>query len=243
LGKDIQSLAKAAEKLSVTIKNIENITSKIDRGEGTLGRLVNDPVTANEFNKALITLNSALDRAERTRIFLEAIPEMDVKSQDVKTYVGLKLAPRDNTAYIGQLVVVPQGTSKTTITRTRVDGGPETVTEKIEEDPSGLLFSLQYAKRFWNTSFRVGLFESKGGLALDQHIWKDKFRFSAELFDFSDGQQPNLKFTAAFRVLDIFQIQTGVERTLSGNRYACVGFGLSFSDEDLKTVLLLPGVP
>jgi phospholipid/cholesterol/gamma-HCH transport system substrate-binding protein len=243
LSKDIQSLAKAADRLSTTIKNIESITSKIDRGEGTLGRLVNDPVTANEFNKALVTLNSALDRAERTRIFLEAIPELDMKSQDVKTYVGLKLAPRDNTAYIGQLVVVPQGTSKTTITRTRVNGGSETVTEETVEDPTGVLFSIQYAKRFWNTSFRVGLFESEGGLALDQHLFKDQLRISTELFNFSKGQSPNLKFTAAYRLLDIFQIQTGMERTLEGRRFAFVGLGLSFSDEDLKTVLLLPGVP
>jgi phospholipid/cholesterol/gamma-HCH transport system substrate-binding protein len=243
LSKDIQSLAKAADRLSTTIKNIESITSKIDRGEGTLGRLVNDPVTANEFNKALVTLNSALDRAERTRIFLEAIPELDMKSQDVKTYVGLKLAPRDNTAYIGQLVVVPQGTSKTTITRTRVNGGSETVKEETVEDPTGVLFSIQYAKRFWNTSFRVGLFESKGGLALDQHLFKDQLRISTELFNFSKGQSPNLKFTAAYRLLDIFLIQTGMERTLERRRFAFVGLGLSFSDEDLKTVLLLPGVP
>jgi len=244
IGKDIQNLAKAADKLAVSVKNIESITSKIDRGEGTLGRLVNDPATISEFNKVLVTLNSALDRAERTRIYLEAIPEMDLDSREVKTYVGLRLAPRDNTAYIGQIVVTPQGSSKTKITRTRTGStGPYTVTEEIEENPNGLLFSLQYAKRFWNTSFRVGLFESQGGLGLDQHFFKDSIRMSAEIFDFTEGQKPNLKFTLAYKVLDIFQLQAGLDRSLSNRPHGFVGFGLSFSDEDLKTILLLPGVP
>jgi phospholipid/cholesterol/gamma-HCH transport system substrate-binding protein len=124
-----------------------------------------------------------------------------------------------------------------------VNGGSETVKEETVEDPTGVLFSIQYSKRFWNTSFRVGLFESEGGLALDQHLFKDQLRISTELFNFSKGQSPNLKFTAAYRLLDIFQIQTGMERTLERRRFAFVGLGLSFSDEDLKTVLLLPGVP
>ena len=243
LGKDIQKLAKSADRLAETVKNIESITAKIDNGEGTLGKLVNDPTTASEFNKALLTLNSALDRAERTRIYLEAVPEYNLDAQNMKTYVGLRLAPRDNTSYIGQVVVRPEGTSKTTITRTRVDGGSETVTEETEQNPSGLAFSFQYAKRFWDTSFRVGLFETTGGVAIDQHIWKDTLRLSAELFDFEAGTSPNLKFTLAASVMGIFVVQAGVERSLSGSPYGFVGAGLSFSDEDLKTVLLLPGVP
>jgi phospholipid/cholesterol/gamma-HCH transport system substrate-binding protein len=243
MSQDIQSLARAADRLANTVNNIESITGKINRGEGTLGRLVNDPVTASEFNKALITVNAALDRAERTRVFVEAMPQMNLESQDVKTYVGMRLAPRDNTSYIGQLVVTPEGRTKTKITRTRVNGGPETVTEEVEQDPSALAFSVQYAKRFWNTSFRVGLFESTGGLALDQSVWKDSIRLSAEIFDFDSTRKPNLKFTASYKILEIFQFQAGVERSLSSQAYAFIGFGLSFSDEDLKTVLLLPGVP
>jgi phospholipid/cholesterol/gamma-HCH transport system substrate-binding protein len=243
LGKDIQKLARSADKLAETVKNIESITGKIDRGEGTLGRLVNDPTAASEFNKTLITLNAALDRAERTRIFLEAVPEYNLKAEEMKTYVGLRLAPRDNTSYIGRVIVRPEGTSSTKVTRTRVNGGPETVTEEVEQNPDGLAFSFQYAKRFWDTSFRVGLFESTGGLALDQFIWDDNLRLSAEIFDFEKGQSPNLKLTAAANFMGIFVVQAGMERSLGGESFAFVGAGLSFSDEDLKTVLLFPGVP
>ncbi len=243
VSKEIQNLAKSADRLAQTIKNIENITGKIDRGEGTLGRLVNDPTTASEFNKALVTLNAALDRAERTRVFLEAVPEYNVSDQEMKTYVGLRLAPRDNTSYIGQLVVRPQGTTTTKITRTRIDGGPETVTEETVQDPSGLAFSFQYAKRFWSTAFRVGLFENTGGAGVDQYLFQDILKLSTEIYDFEKGQSPNLKATISARFMGIFVVQAGMERMISDSRFAFVGAGLSFSDEDLKTVLLLPGVP
>jgi phospholipid/cholesterol/gamma-HCH transport system substrate-binding protein len=243
LSKEIQNLAKSADRLAETVHNIESITGKIDRGEGTLGRLVNDPTTASEFNKALMTLNAALDRAERTRIFLEAVPEYNLRGGDVKTFVGLRLSPRDNTSYIGQFVVRPEGTTTTTITRTRVDGGPETVTEEVVQNPAGLAFSFQYLKRFWGTAFRVGLFENTGGAAIDQFMLNDRLRFSGEIFDFRQGTSPNLKLTAAARLMGIFVVQAGVERLASGSPHGFIGAGLSFSDEDLKTILLLPGVP
>ncbi|MEO5667843.1 MAG: MlaD family protein [Bdellovibrionota bacterium] len=243
LGKDIQKLAKSADRLAETVKNIESITSKIDKGEGTLGKLVNDPTTASEFNKSLLTLNSALDRAERTRIYLEAVPEYNLTAKAMKTYVGLRLAPRDNTSYIGQIVVRPEGTTKTTITRTTVDNGPTTVTRKEEQNPSGLAFSIQYEKRFWTSGVRVGLFETTGGAAIDQHFLDDTLRLSSEIYDFKAGQNPNLKFTVAMKFMGIFVVQGGIERAMDNTRYGFIGAGLSFSDEDLKTVLLLPGVP
>jgi phospholipid/cholesterol/gamma-HCH transport system substrate-binding protein len=119
----------------------------------------------------------------------------------------------------------------------------DSVTEEIEQNPAGLAFSFQYAKRFWDTAFRVGLFESTGGMALDQFIWNDNLRLSAEIFDFEKGQNPNLKLTAAASFMGIFVVQVGMERGLGGGSFGFVGAGLSFSDEDLKTVLLLPGVP
>lgn len=240
LGKDIQTLAQATAKLSRSIVHIESILKKVDEGQGTLGKLVNDPGIVSEFNRALVTVNAALDRAERTQIYVEAIPEFSITAQETKTYVGLRLAPRDNTAYIAQIVADPEGSTTTKITSSTTDG-VTTTTREEETNPSGLKFSLQYNKKFWNTGFRVGLFEDKGGLAVDQYLLKDKLILTSELFNFSGT--PNLKLRASYKFLEVFMVSAGMEQTLSDSRFAFVGVGLSFSDEDLRTVLLLPGVP
>jgi phospholipid/cholesterol/gamma-HCH transport system substrate-binding protein len=128
---------------------------KVDSGKGTLGKLVNDPGIVSEFNRALVTVNAALDRAERTQIFVEAIPEFSISDQETKTYVGMRLAPRDNTAYIAQIVAAPEGSTTTKVTESTTNG-VTTTTREEETNPSGLKFSLQYNKKFWNTGFRVG---------------------------------------------------------------------------------------
>ncbi len=242
LGGDLQALAKSADNLAQTLKNIESITGKIDRGEGTLGRLINDPVTASEFNKSLITINAALDQAQRTRLIVEAMPEYGFQARSFKTYLGLTLAPRDNTAYIAQAVIDNQGTTERKVTRETVDDGPEKVTVTEEQNPSALRFSFQYAKRFWNTSFRFGLFENTGGAAIDLHLLKDRLRTSVEIYNFRDGSDPLLKAYVSAHFLGVFKVYAGADRLLSGPQVVA-GLGLSFSDEDLKTILLLPGVP
>ena len=55
------SLAEAAESLKATARSIESVAAKIDRGQGTLGKLVNDPSVYEELRSALRS-TSALTR-------------------------------------------------------------------------------------------------------------------------------------------------------------------------------------
>ena len=55
------NLAEAAELLKATARSIESVAAKIDRGQGTLGKLVNDPSVYEELRSALRS-TSALTR-------------------------------------------------------------------------------------------------------------------------------------------------------------------------------------
>ncbi len=55
------TLAEAAESLKATARSIESVAAKIDRGQGTLGKLVNDPSVYEELRSALRS-TSALTR-------------------------------------------------------------------------------------------------------------------------------------------------------------------------------------
>ena len=46
-------LEEAMEKIGSTIESFKSVAGKIDRGEGTIGKLVNDPETADNLNKTL----------------------------------------------------------------------------------------------------------------------------------------------------------------------------------------------
>ncbi len=243
LGDDINNLARSAENLGKTLKSIESISSKIDKGEGSLGRFINDPTTAAELNKALVTVNSALDRAERTKIFIEALPEYSPQTRETKTFVGLRLAPRENSAYLGQLIIDSEGSRSKKVTTEIVNGGAPTVTETSVEDRNSFKFSLQFIKRVYNLAFRLGIFESTGGVALDFYLLRDRIHLGTEFFDFSKEYhaQANLKVYADVQFAPVLFVRASVENLLASPSYS-VGLGVSFSDEDLKTILLLPGV-
>jgi phospholipid/cholesterol/gamma-HCH transport system substrate-binding protein len=243
LGDDINNLARSAANLGRTLKSFESIASKIDKGEGSLGRLINDPTTATELTKALVTVNTALDRAERTRIFIEAMPEYNPRDRETKTFVGLRLAPRENSSYLGQLIIDSEGSRTKKVTTEIVDGGNPVVTETTVEDRNSYKFSLQFSKRVYNLAFRLGIFESTGGLALDYFLFRDRIHLGAEFFDFSGEYhpEPNLKLYSDIQIASVLFARAAVENLLGSPTYS-VGLGVSFSDEDLKTVLLLPGV-
>jgi phospholipid/cholesterol/gamma-HCH transport system substrate-binding protein len=244
LGDDINNLANSANNLGKSLKTIESIASKIDKGEGSIGKLINDPTTATELQKALVTVNSALDRAERTRIFVEVMPEYVPDSRETKTFAGLRLEPRENSAYTAQLVIDSVGTIKRKVTTEVVNGGAPVVTETTEQDRNAYRFSVQFVKRVYNASFRIGIFENTGGLGVDYYFWRDRIKFSADFFDFSRdlNGEPNLRLFADFKLPSVFIARVGADRIFESPQYFA-GLGISFSDEDLKTVLLIPGVP
>ncbi len=51
-------------RISTTMANLEDITSKISRGEGTLGRLVNDPAAYDELTATLVEIRGAAGEAK-----------------------------------------------------------------------------------------------------------------------------------------------------------------------------------
>lgn len=51
-------------KISNTMSNLEDITNKIRTGEGTIGKLVNDPTAYNELNATLVEIRGAAAEAK-----------------------------------------------------------------------------------------------------------------------------------------------------------------------------------
>jgi phospholipid/cholesterol/gamma-HCH transport system substrate-binding protein len=57
----VASLKEAGEKVSTTLDTVSSITAKIDRGEGTLGKVINDPGLYDDARKTIDTINEAAE--------------------------------------------------------------------------------------------------------------------------------------------------------------------------------------
>lgn len=249
LHRDLKNLSDSVGNFGATLKNMESITKKIDQGEGTLGKLVNDTTTVNELNKTLATISQVVDRARRTLTIVDVNGEYAAQARTAKSYIGITIQPREDTAYIAQFIIDPRGyqTRKTVRTIDQTNGSLVSSQEIITNEKNDLKFSLQFMKRVDNLSVRLGLFESTGGFGLDYFFWSDRLQLTTEFFNWA--RQDNngyLKAYAKVYLLNYVYLIVGGDDLLakknptdSISKSFMGGIGLRFTDDDLKTMLAL----
>ncbi|MFC1895214.1 MlaD family protein [Thermodesulfobacteriota bacterium] len=226
------------ERLNETMSSLQEISDKINRGEGTLGRLIHEEDTVERLNAALTGIDDYVKQQERFKTYIDYRGEYLTEDSGVKSYVSLRIQPKEDKYYLLQLVDDPRGKESVTDTHTTVNG----VTRwehKVESVKDELKFSAQIAKRYYDLGLRGGLFESTGGVALDYYFLDDRLTLSLEAFDFDPDTNAHLKFKADYSPFPYIHLTTGYDDFLSdvGRESFFFGAGISFADEDIKALL------
>lgn len=236
----IENLKTASEKLDNTLESARAVLARIDRGEGTLGKLVTDNTVHDSLTQTLDGINRFVRKGEALKTFLDYHLEYLAEPSDYKHYVNLRLQPAADKYYLLGVVDDPLGRFDSTTTTVTVDGGaPTTITE--ESYKNKLKFSAVVAKRFSGVTVRGGILESTGGLGLDYEFLKDRLTVGVDAFDFSrKDAKAHLKVYGNYDIVRNLYVTGGVDDILNDKkdlRTFFLGFGIKFADEDLKTVL------
>ena len=235
----LENLKNASAKLDNTLEAAGRVLDRIDRGEGTLGKLVTDNTAHDSLTQTLDGINKFVRRTERLKTFLDYRLEYQTESSEFKHYANLRLQPSADKYYLLGIVDDPRGKFNSTDTTTTT-GGVETTT-RTESYTNDLKFSAQIAKRFSGLTVRGGVLESTGGLGLDYEVWKDRLTVGADMFDFTrKDQPPHLKLYGNYDIVKNLFVTGGVDDLLNDEqnlRTFFLGFGIKFADEDLKTVI------
>ena len=234
----INKLAKNVEpKIDDSVETIKSIVNKVDKGEGTLGKIVNDTTIHDSFNKTLTGINSYLGRVESFKTFVGYRGEYLFDASDTKSYLSLRFQPKADKYYLIEIVDDPRGRKNVETTETTV-GGTTTTTKEVKTSDS-LKFSVQVAKRFKDLTLRGGIIESTGGVGMDYYMFKDRLRFTFEAFDFDKKNNPHLKAGLTYNLNKYFFITGGYDDFVSKLKLASpyLGIGLHFEDEDIKYIL------
>ncbi len=230
-------LEEAMEKISSTVESFNSVAGKIDRGEGTIGKLVNDPETADNLNKTLTGLNEYMEKADALKLYVGYRGEYLFDASDVKSYLSLKVQPRDDKFYLFEIVDDPRGYRTVDEIETTV-GGVTTI-NRVVTTSDDFLFSAQIAREVGGIVFRGGFIESFGGFGIDYSLFDDKFRLSFDMFDFNRARNPHMKAGVSYQIGRYFLVTAGYDDFISrvGLESAYIGFGLHFEDKDLKYLL------
>jgi phospholipid/cholesterol/gamma-HCH transport system substrate-binding protein len=202
------NISDSTEKLRVLIEEAEaaleqlnEALGKVNRGEGTLGKLIQDPGLYDRAEKTLGEVEKATQRA--SSVHAQAGLHLDYyeKSELFKGALSFALWPTSDAYLLGQVVHDPWDERFT--------------------------YSLLGGVRLGAFSPRAGILESELGIGLDLYAWKDRVRFSLESYDFNREPRPRFRFSTSFYATKFFYILFGLDDfSVSDSRELFFGLGV-----------------
>jgi phospholipid/cholesterol/gamma-HCH transport system substrate-binding protein len=240
----LERIDRASASLESALKSADNIAARIDRGEGTVGRLVTDETLINEVETVVQDVGDLVGNLSRLQTVVGLRTDYNFLANTVKSYVELRLVPATDKYYMIQLVNDPRG--KTRIEQTTVDttnpNEPSSYRETRVVTTNDFRFSFQIAKRLGPFTGRFGILESTGGIGLDLHLLDDRFEMQQDLFGFGEQLAPRWRITVGYEFIHQLWLLGGVDDILTNDRRDYfVGLQLRFTDDDLKYLLPFAG--
>jgi phospholipid/cholesterol/gamma-HCH transport system substrate-binding protein len=240
----IERLSRASKTLESTLGHADNIAGRIDRGEGSLGRLTKDDTLVKEAEGVAEGVGDYVDRLGKVQAVVGLRSDYNFLANTVKSYVELRVQPREDKYYLVELINDPRG--KTTFTQTDVDttnpNDPAHYRTTTTTTTDAFRFSIQFARRMGPFTGRFGVKESTGGLGLDVHLLSNRFELVNDFFGFGEEIKPRLRMFVGYEFIHRLWLLGGIDHVFLPNRRDYfMGLQLRFTDDDLKTILPFTG--
>lgn len=242
--RSLQTLESALGRLDRTLATVEGTTGDVADGQGTLGRLITDDTLINEVEgfveearEVITDAGDFVGSLTRLQTIVGLRSEYNFFANTLKTYISLRLQPKEDKYYLIEVVDDPRGSVSTIERTTTSTDDPFYQREVVTERTDALRFSLMFARRIGFATFRFGIKESTGGLGVDLSFLEEALEISVDAFAIGTDVYPRLKFIAALEFLRGLYIVGGADDVLNADRDFFIGAQLRFNDEDLKAIL------
>lgn len=186
------SFKSISDRASSGFKNIDEVAQKINKGEGFLGKIVNDDSAYYDIKSAVSSIKKSLDKIERIAVIVDAHVESmqgpverRFSFPDAKGYVNLRIHPSEDYFYLAGFAFSQRGyLNRTTYHYRYFDEKNNEILpsevrkeeqlfdlvarkEIIREKRDSMRLNLQVGKIFKDIALRIGLFEGTFGSAVD----------------------------------------------------------------------------
>lgn len=235
---------RASKSLESALAHIDSVAGRVDRGEGTVGKLTKDETLINEVQGVAEGVGEYVDSLRRLQMIIGLRSDYNFLANTVKSYVELRLQPREDKYYVVELINDPRG--RTSFTQTDVDttnpNDPAHYRTVTTTTTDAFRFTIQFARRLGPFTGRFGIKESTGGIGLDTHLLSNRFEIVQDLFGFGEEIRPRYRLFAGYEFIHRLWLIGGVDHVFLGNRRDYfLGLQLRFTDDDLKTILPFSG--
>ena len=240
----VERVNRASQSLESALQHVDNVAGRVDRGEGTIGRLTKDEALINEVQGVAEGVNDYVDSLRRLQAIVGLRSDYNFLANTIKSYVEIRLQPREDKYYLIELINDPRG--KTTFTQTDVDttnpNDPAHYRTVTTTTTDAFRFTLQFARRMGPFTGRFGIKESTGGIGIDTHLLSNRLEIVQDVFGFGEEIKPRYRLWVGYEFIHRLWLIGGVDHIFLPNRRDYfLGLQLRFTDEDLKTILPFSG--
>ncbi len=244
----LTDVRKLAQGFQSTSENIRSITDKLNKGEGTIGKLLTDESTIQKVNAAVDNVNEMLGGLKNMDLRLDLNAASWTSRSDSMIGLGIEFAPRKDYWYSLAVNSSPDGkVSDSTRTVTRIDpitGLPTNTIEKVRtiNAEQVMTLSAEFMKRIGDYFVvHAGIIDGKGGAGAEVRFLDDRLRFGGLAYDFGkrdDKPNPRYRLTSSYQFWKGLYIKAGMQDLANKEfRSFYVGGGIRWKDDDLKKLV------
>lgn len=223
-------------RIDSSLKNIQEITDKVNKGEGTLGKLISDEKTAEDVSSAIEGLSGLVDTANRTSTAVDFNGYYLNSLDQAQSSIGIYIQPGLDRFYYLGIVDDPVGVVEKQ-NRLVTTNGATTNTDETTTFKSKTKFSALFGKNIYNLTLKGGLIENSAGFGIDYSPFKvHRLKFSVEAFDF---EKPNIRTSVSYKFRYGLYVLAGYNDALNSRETQSFygGAGLFLTNDDLKLLL------
>jgi phospholipid/cholesterol/gamma-HCH transport system substrate-binding protein len=240
---------RSLSKLEDAIEQFRDVATRVNLGQGSVGRVLNDEVFAQELETALRGINQFLGQASGVQFFINLSAEELDAYDGARGQAQVEIWPTSNRYYRAGIAVDPRGSQRTTVTTTRV-GDVVTTTQTTQVVKEALLYSAMAGVVLKDRlDLGLGVLYSFGTLRVAGLLgpvgaeWR--YRLVNELYvrpaavGRTNGESSFAnRIYAQVQPWSIFYVSAGVEalERVDGQIPFSFGAGIRFSDDHIKTL-------
>ncbi|MBN2359067.1 MAG: MCE family protein [Deltaproteobacteria bacterium] len=255
-------IRETVDKLNRSLEALAQVTNRIAAGEGTVGRLLTDDKIANDLEDAIEGAGNIVSGINRLDTHVKVLAWYNFNTNTAHDGLSVQLQPRPDKYYLVELMDDPRRAPvyrwTTTQTNDPLHGGSATTTTTINEFVASATdefrLTAMFAKMWGPLTLRVGVVENSGGVGANLNFWDNRIRLRSDLFQFSwIDRWPRWRTYAEFEPIDHVFVIGGVDDVINAFdqrwRYNPTGWdyfagaGISFTDDDLKSLLTVVPMP
>lgn len=232
------SLFERIGRVGPILDDLNVVVKDVREGKGTLGKLLRDEYVVDQISNTLSGVNRIVNRVNSVVADISIYGGATTRGDaDSRTDVDLYPAPERFFRFgVTKNSFGPED-KKIEVTTTQTNAGTSVVRTKTVTEES-FKFNAQIGRHFHNWAFRVGLFETTGGLGVDYNYKRWGARFSAELFDYDKDMGPYMRVISEWKIWNAFYGRLSGEDLISKRKKASLGIevGVRFTDRDIASL-------